>query len=69
MTISPEENYIIVGCLDGTLRVYSQTLKQLRIIRDSLEEISDLKISPNGKILAVGSHDNMIYVYELPSFK
>ena len=36
------------------------------MFKDSDEEISDIKISPNGKILEVGSHDNYIYIYDLP---
>lgn len=41
----------------------------MRLIRDSIEEISDIKVSPNNKLLAIGSHDNCIYIYDLPSFK
>ena len=32
------------------------------------EWISDVKFSPNGKVLAVGSHDNSIYIYKVDSF-
>jgi len=32
-------------------------------MKDSKEEISDIKFSPNNKFCAVGSHDNKIYIY------
>ena len=34
--------------------------------KDAKEEISDIKYSPRNDILAVGSHDNFIYVYACP---
>lgn len=39
------------------------TLLDLQTRKDSAEDISDVKFSPNGKMLAAGSHDNFIYVY------
>jgi WD40 repeat protein len=39
------------------------------MIKESKEEISDIKFSPDGSVLAVGSHDNAIYCYKLPNFK
>lgn len=35
---------------------------------ESKEEISDIKFSPDGKTLAIGSHDGAIYCYRLPDF-
>ena len=34
----------------------------------SKEWIEDLKFSPDGQYLAVGSHDNKIYLYAVPAF-
>ena len=62
--------------LDGCVRIYSYT-KEGDIykpvtrdgavayvqIHDAHEWISDIKFSPDGKTLAVGSHDNAIYLY------
>ena len=53
---------------DGSLRVYSVSanLKEIKLIfmsQVSKEWIEDLKFSPDGKKLAVGSHDNFIYVF------
>ena len=38
-------------------------IMELETRKDCIEEISDLKFSPNGRMLAVGSHDNFIDVY------
>ena len=38
------------------------------MFRHAKEEISEIKFSPNGKLIAIGSHDNKIYVYKFPSF-
>ena len=34
--------------------------------KDAKEEISDIKFSPRNDLMAVGSHDNFIYVYACP---
>ena len=34
--------------------------------KDAKEEISDIKFSPRNDIMAVGSHDNFIYLYACP---
>mgnify|MGYP003877499497 CR=1 FL=1 len=55
---------------EGTLRVIDvSTMKQVRLIKDAKEWISDIKFSPDGTRVAVGSHDNAIYIYTVPEFK
>lgn len=41
----------------------------LKLFKDAKEEISDIKFSPDATTMAVGSHDNSIYVYKLSNFK
>ena len=56
---------------DGSLRVYS-TAQQWKLVyakKISKEWIEDLKFSPDGKFLAVGSHDNKVYLYSVPELQ
>jgi WD40 repeat protein len=39
------------------------TLHELATQRDCMEDLSDIKFSPNDKMVAVGSHDNFIDIY------
>ncbi|GMI41609.1 hypothetical protein TrCOL_g10410, partial [Triparma columacea] len=49
---------------DGEYAVYdAETLALVHKAKDSKEWIQDLKFSPDGKTLAVGSHDNTVYFY------
>jgi WD40 repeat protein len=59
---------------DGMVRVYSypnvgseetEKLVKMTEMRDSKQWISDIKFSPDGNSLAVGSHDNVIYIYSV----
>jgi len=44
------------------------TCKQIKIIKDAKEWIQEVKFSPDGNMLAVGSHDNAIYLYSASTF-
>lgn len=57
---------------DGVLRIYQyreveeagrRTHKKLFEIKDAKQWISDVKFSPDGTVLAVGSHDNIVFFY------
>jgi len=51
--------------VDGAVRIFAAgTLELLHEIKDSKQWISDVKYSPDGKYLAVGSHDNAVYLYK-----
>lgn len=39
------------------------------MLKDAAEWISTIKFSPKGDQVAVGSHDNVVYVYSYPSLK
>ncbi|RLN68841.1 hypothetical protein BBJ28_00002720 [Nothophytophthora sp. Chile5] len=47
------------------LLCYSDLTKKLFEDRPSKQAISELKFSPDGSVLAVGSHDHKIYLYRL----
>ena len=67
MCLSPDQKEVIVGCKDGTVRVYtfdesSYEMKFRMLFRHAKEWISDIKTAYN--TLIIGSHDNGIYVYD-----
>ena len=71
---TPDGNCIAVGCANGAVLVYRfqkarprsgvhASLIFFKVVQDCVEAIDDLKYSPDGKYLAVGSHDNFVDVY------
>ena len=80
---SPDGNYIAVGfgCgnkkdkKDGMFRIYrndpSGPPTLVNETKEAKQWISEIKFSPDGRTLAVGSHDNSVYLYggELQEFK
>ena len=72
MDVSPDESMIAAGFKNGTVRVYDYIQEQVKlkkVWKCCKEWVSDLKFSPNGKFLAIGSHDNAIYIYTVPELK
>ena len=68
VAISPDEKYFAVGFKDGSLAIIDiekWTIKYKDI--ECKAYISDVKFSPNGNLLAIGSHDTLIQVYEFPT--
>jgi WD40 repeat protein len=41
----------------------------LAVAREPKEWIEAMRYSPNGRFLAVGSHDNFIYIYSAETFR
>ena len=63
---SPDGEHIGIGLDTGMVEVWSDELDTLiRKFHHAREEISDLKYSPNGEIMACGSRDNYIYLYSV----
>jgi WD40 repeat protein len=55
---------------DGKFAVYREDdLSLVKEARHSRQWISDVKFSPDGEFLAVGSHDNKTYLYKAPDWK
>lgn len=67
--VSPSGSHVAVGLRDGSLRIYATSNWHMVYSKKiSKEWIEDLKFSPDGNYLVVGSHDNLLYLYEVPSF-
>jgi WD40 repeat protein len=67
--VDMEDKFAAVGCKDGTIRFVDLTspeLRQTKMIKLAKEWISDIKWSPNNDKLAIGSHDNAIYILTWP---
>ena len=61
---------VAVGFKDGSFKILETNTWSTRTAKkDRNEEISDIKFSPDGSKLAVGSHDNFVDIYTVPGFK
>lgn len=56
--------FVFKGSLEKQI-IDLEEFKQVKMIRNSKKQISEVKFSPNGEHLAVGSHDNCVYVYSV----
>jgi WD40 repeat protein len=69
---NPTNGHVAVGHNDGTLTVRASFDNLDSIVAQanhSREWIEDMEYSPDGSKLAVGSHDNKIYVYSVPDYQ
>jgi microtubule-associated protein-like 6 len=67
--VASSDHFVAVGFLDGHVEVLNRDFSNAHLISDRKEEISDLKFSPDGSKLAVGSHDNFVDIYQTSDFK
>lgn len=64
--LSSDAKYIALGYINGQVTVLdskSFAIKSVR--RDRKLEISEIKFDPETKVMAVGAHDSMIYLYSV----
>ncbi|XP_075233880.1 echinoderm microtubule-associated protein-like 2 isoform X2 [Lycorma delicatula] len=63
---SPDGSVIIVGCVSGRWLVMdSETREVYSAHTDGNEPIQVVRYSPDGRLLALGSRDNNIYIYQV----
>jgi hypothetical protein len=75
--ISLDLQYFLVGTKDGTLRLIKDPSTdqedkdwvQLQLFKPKPAAINDLKISPNGQLVAVAYEDSSIGIFSFPSCK
>ncbi|CAG9860783.1 unnamed protein product [Phyllotreta striolata] len=62
----PDGLCLIVGCVNGKWMVFDvQTRQLLAQHADGTEPIQVIKFSPNGSLVAIGSRDSTIYIYQI----
>lgn len=67
VAVNPTNGHVAIGHNDGTLTIRAGATKLDQVLftkRESQEWIETMSYSPDGRKLAVGSHDNNIYVYD-----
>lgn len=59
-------DFLAVAANDGSvsIRTTSDSATEIQLFRDSAEWIEVMAFSPDNQYLAVGSHDNQVYVYK-----
>ncbi|XP_033179399.1 echinoderm microtubule-associated protein-like 2 isoform X11 [Bombus impatiens] len=63
---TPDGNVMVVGCTSGKwLAIDSETRELYTHHSDGSEPIQVVRFSPDGTLLALGSRDNYIYVYQV----
>ena len=73
--ISYDGKYIAVGMRDGSVRIYEGSQNTWKLVAlpkvgklKKSEWVEDLKFSPDNKYLVVSSHDNFLYLFDVPNF-
>ncbi|XP_077290985.1 echinoderm microtubule-associated protein-like 2 isoform X2 [Arctopsyche grandis] len=63
---SRDGSAVVVGCLTGKWMVFDSVTRELVAQNtDGAEPIQCIKFSPDGRLVAFGSRDNFIYIYQV----
>lgn len=68
--IDAKSRNLAIGHNDGHVSILQdiQSLTLIKTLKDPREWIEAMSYSPNSSFLAVGSHDNFIYIYNVPNY-
>jgi len=69
--INGSNGHVAVGVNNGEVHIYSdvKSLQLVKKIQDAKEWVEVIQYSPDGSKMAVGSHDNNIYIYETANYE
>jgi len=69
--INPKNGHVAIGTNNGEVHVHSdiKSLKLIKAFQPAKEWIECMAYSPDGTKLAVGSHDNNIYIFDVIIFE
>lgn len=70
MAYNPLKKHLAVGHNDGTLTIRKGPLNcdlgdVIHTCNNTTEWIEAMEYSPDGNLLAVGSHDNCVYIHDV----
>ena len=71
VAVNSRTGHVAIGHNDGTLTIRAGATKLDQVLhtkRESQEWIETMSYSPDGSKLAVGSHDNNIYIYDASTY-
>ena len=62
-----KNKHLALGVNTGEVHIFDMTdmTKKIKTLNDAKEWVEVVAYSPDDQLLAVGSHDNVIYVYEV----
>ncbi|MBN2697515.1 MAG: hypothetical protein JXR52_01710 [Bacteroidales bacterium] len=65
VTYSPNDNQVVIGTLDGSVRIINRSnISSVITVKGPEARVTDLAYSNNGKFLAAASHDGNVYLWE-----
>ncbi|MCV6637831.1 hypothetical protein [Candidatus Albibeggiatoa sp. nov. NOAA] len=66
VAVSPQGKYVVIGFLDGTLRLYNlDNMQIVQEVKAHQQRIRNIKFNKKGNLIAIASFDKQISIWEL----